>query len=358
MPHTPVSHRVRHIHLNIPPSILHKVLMLMDAHFPILEHLSLSFPVTIKNSLPLTLPKAFLAPNLRHLALPSTSPPRRLQVVTSTVFLVTLVLSNIQTSSYFRPRLLVARLCSLPHLEELSIGFSVPIPRPIAEGDLLGEQRAPVTLPSLKRLRFKGVSVYLESLVAQIRIPLLEQLDITLFNQLVFSLLHLAHLINITDGFKLPEAIVLFDSHETFVTTVHSSAYLKRGPLFLRVMCKPLDWQIDCTAQICHALIPTLLGVERFTLCCFYREIPTEFQNGAIDGTTWQDLLRPFIGMKEFHIPATLLEELSRALQVDEVGSDPGFLHNLRSIKAADNRFSSFIDARQVVGRPVQVVEW
>jgi hypothetical protein len=35
--------RVRHIHLHLPPSILHKVLVLMDEHFPILEHLSLSF---------------------------------------------------------------------------------------------------------------------------------------------------------------------------------------------------------------------------------------------------------------------------------------------------------------------------
>jgi hypothetical protein len=41
--------RVRHIHLDLPPSILHKVLVLMDEHFPILEHLSLSF--TAQNSI-------------------------------------------------------------------------------------------------------------------------------------------------------------------------------------------------------------------------------------------------------------------------------------------------------------------
>ena len=100
----------------------------------------------------------------------------------------------------------MARLRSLPQLEELYIGFSIPIPRPSTERELLGEQGTPVTLPSLKNLRFKGVSAYLESLVAQIRAPLLEQLDITLFNQIAFALPHLSHLINITEGFKFPDS--------------------------------------------------------------------------------------------------------------------------------------------------------
>ena len=84
--------------------------------------------------------------------------------------------------------------------------------------------------------------------------------------------------------------------------------------------------------------------------------IPTEWQNGEIDGTTWHELLRSFIGVKELYIDDALLEELSRALQVDEVGLDPGFLPNLQSIHADDNLFTSFIDSRQVVGRPVQFV--
>ena len=54
------------------------------------------------------------------------------------------------------------------------------------------------------------------------------------------------------------------------------------------------------------------------------------------------------------YINGGLLKELSRALQVDGVGLDPGFLLDLRSIYAWDNSFASFIDTRQVVGRPVQ----
>jgi hypothetical protein len=245
----------------------------------------------------------------------------------------------------------VARLQSLPQLKDLYIGFSIPIPRPSTERELLGEQGAPVTLPSLKYLQFKGVSAYLESLVAQIRAPILEQLGITLFYQIALALPHLAYLINITEAFKLPSAAVDFYRNEVDVTAAHHGS--EWGPFFFCVICKPLDWRIDCAAQICHGLIPALSCVEHLKLRN-HREVPTELQNGTIDSATWHDLLRSFIGVKELYIDKRLLEELSRALQVDEVGSDPGFLPNLRSIHAADNLFTSFIDTRRVVDRPVQ----
>jgi hypothetical protein len=344
--------RVHHIDLDLPPPILHKALVLMNGHFPTLEHLSLS--LSAQNSIPFTLPKAFLAPNLRHLTLPGISPPRRLRMLTSTVSLVTLAISNIQTSGYFRPRVLIARLSSIPQLEELDIGFSIPIPRPSAERELLGEERAPVTLPSLKKLSFKGVSAYLESLVAQIRVPLLERLDIALFNQITIALPHLFHLINTTEVFKPRIAAAYFNFNEVIVIVDHHISPSLGGPLIFSVKCTQLDWQIDCAAQICDALTPMLSSVEQFMLHCDHFQIPTELQNGKIESTQWHDLLRPFIGTKELHINYTFLEELSRALQVDEVGSDPGFLTNLRTIAGRRNLFTSFMDARQAVGRPVK----
>ena len=347
--------RVCHIELDLPPSVLHKVVALMDQNFPILEHLSLSFAVTCQNNLPFTLPKAFLAPNLHHLTLPSIDPVRRLRVLTSTISLVTLKLSIIQTSGYFRPGLLVARFQSLPLLEELCLEFSIPIPHPSAETELLGEHRAPVTLPSLKYFQFKGVSAYLESLVAQIRVPLLEWLSIALFNQISLALLHLSPLINaFTEGLKVSVASVTFGRKDVSVAAVSGTTY--REVLRLSVICKPLDWQIDCAAQICQAIIPALSYVHQLTFYCgddYSQDIQTELQNSAIDSTTWNDLLRSFIGVKTLYINETLLEELSGALQV-EVGSDPGFLPNLRKIGASRNVFTSFIDTRQVVGRPVQ----
>ena len=352
-----LHHRIHHMDLSLPPSIFNKALALMNENFPILEYLFLS--ADSGQHLPLTLPKGFLAPNLRHLTLSGISLPKRLRVLTSTVSLVTLRLSSIQTSRYFRPRLLVARLRSLPLLEELTIEFSTPIPRPSTESELLGEGGAPVTLPSLKTLSFHGVGAYLESLVAQIKVPLLEKLSIRLFNQIALVLPHLFYLISITEVFKFSSATITFNlgvyHPEVSISMNHDlQDYYLIGPFRLAVKCKPVDWQIDCAAQICHGLIPTLFDVEGLWLKHAYLPIPTEMRNGAIDSATWHDLLRSFIGLKKLYIGQEFLEELSRALQVDEVASDPSFLPNLQSICASDNPFTSFINTRNVVGRPVQ----
>ena len=342
--------RVRQIILYLPPSIFHKCVAFVDGRFPILEQLYLwSVDDTITT---VTLPRAFLAPNLRHLRIPGIcGPSKRLQLLTSTLFLVTLSLWNMQTSSYFRPRLLAARLSCLPQLKELTIGFFMPIPRPGTESELLGEQGTPVTLPNLAILTLRGVSTYLESLISQIRAPVLEQLRITLFNQIAFALPHLSHLINITENLKLSTVKVFFGKGVVFIVTFNDRLI---GPFRLCVLCTQLDWQIDCAAQICSALTPVVSGVEQVVLDFYDKMLPTEWQNGEIDSTTWHELLRPFIGAKELHIEDGLLNEISRALQVDEVESDPGFLPNLQQIFAERNLFASFIDIRQVMGIPIQ----
>ena len=350
--------RVRRIDLYLPPSILCNTLMHMGEHFSTLGHLSLSSASTGDTSL--VLPKTCLAPDLRHLTLRGINLPNRLRILSSASSLVTLVLTNIRASGYFRPRLLVARLESLPQLEELSVGFSIPIPRPSAEKELLGKWGTPVTLPNLKHLRFKGVSAYLERIVAQIRAPSLERLDITLFNQIAFALSHLSHFTNITAGLKLPVVEVKFAHDAVSIIMGHDYWAQQHDRRFaLHVICRQLDWQIDCAAQICGALMPTLFDVKKLTLNFYAQMMPTEWRNGEIDGTTWHELLRSFSGVNELHLCAALSEELSLALRVNDVGSDPGLLPSLREIVSecetshAHELLDSFTDARRVAGRPV-----
>ena len=356
-----LSDRVRRIALHLPPSILHNILMHMGEPFSMLVHLSLSSASTRDTSL--VLPKTCLAPNLRHLTLLGISLPKRLRLLSSTPSLVTLVLKDIRASGYFRPRLLVARLGSLPQLEELSVGFSIPIPRPSAEKELLGKWGIPVILPNLKLFRFQGVSAYLERIVAQIRAPLLEQLDISLFNQIAFALPHLFHFANITEGLKLPVVEVKFAHDKVSIIMGHHNVQQHNGRFTFHVICRQLDWQIDCAAQICGALMPVLFGVEKLTLNFYAQMMPTEWQNGEIDGTTWHELLRTFSGVNELHICAALLEELSRALRVNDAGPDPGLLPGLQEIvcgckeRHARKLFHSFIHARGVAGRPVTITK-
>ncbi|KAI9451454.1 hypothetical protein BJY52DRAFT_1352074 [Lactarius psammicola] len=353
--------RVRSVVLSIPPAIMHKLLVRMDGPYPVLEHLSLSSPA--KEDARLILPMTFVAPNLCYLNLFGISLPTKLPLLSSTVALATLMLTNVQSSGYFLPKHLVTRLRFLPQLEELSICFSIPIPRPSAESELSSAPGTPVTLPALKRLKFRGVGAYLEGLVAQIRAPLLEHLSITVFNQVVFALPHLSHFASTTERLKLPIASVIFEYDAVSVVTDQRTQQQADGPsgFCLRVMCREFDWQVDCAAQICNALMPTLSGVEGLTLDFDGQRIPTEWQGGAVDGTTWRELLGPFVGTREPRICQALAWELSFALQSDDAGLDPMLLPGLQELapqleeEHANNAFSSFVDARQIAGRPVRL---
>ena len=308
------------------------------------------------------LPETFLAPNLRHLTLSGIRLPAELTLL-STISLVTLILADIRATTYFLPKDLVRYLQSFSQLEELSISFSVPLPRPSAERELSDALQNPVTLPTLRYLTFKGVGAYLDSLVAQIRAPLLDHLNITLFNQIAFALPHLSHFTNTTEGLDLPTAKIIFTHDAVSVVTDHRTQQLgSRHPGFsLQVICKQLDWQIDSAAQICRSLMPVLSRVERLELDFDGMMIPAEFRDGAVDGVTWRELLEPFIGARGLHICRTLTRELSSALQLDNVGLDPGLLPSLLVLapkiqeEQAIKAFASFVNICQVAGRPVHL---
>jgi hypothetical protein len=211
-----------------------------------------------------------------------------------------------------------------------------------------------VTLPNLKYFRFQGVSAYLECHVAQIEATRLERLDITLFNQIAFVLPHLSRFINTTEALELSNVTIFFDYK--YFTIMDRKGYGVPFEFSLRVMCSELDWQIDSASQICSALMSTLSGVQKLKLD---HEGPMmiTWRNGGIDGTTWHELLRPFMFVNELRICYQLSEELSRALQVDEVGLDPGLLPDLQEIVARfdGGLFDSFIHARHIAGRSVRL---
>ena len=125
-------------------------------------------------------------------------------------------------------------------------------------------------LSKLKSLSFRGVGAYLERLISQIRAPVLKVLDITLFNQLAFSLAHLSQFVNITELIKFSRTATINFLPGASVTLSHRVMDWRSANwdqhFALRVMCKSSDWQIDCTAQICNALMSTLSGIENLSL--------------------------------------------------------------------------------------------
>lgn len=298
--------------LQTPSPTLDEWTVPTDEPLPTLEHPSLSSTTKPKNGTKLMIPGMFPAPNLRHRKSRATCLLKALPVLASSIPLVALKLTDIRASGYFAPEELVIQLQQLPQLEELSIGFSIPLPRPHAEGKLLLPPTPPTTLPALRRLEFQGVGAYMESLIAQINAPLLERFNIALFNQLAFSLQHLSHLVETTEALRHPFAKVIFNS-EGVSFVGGPRAELSDGGFGLQVRCKRFEWQMNAATHICAALAPVLSVAEEVMLE-FDGPPPPDWRN-AVDGKAWRELLGPFTGAKQIRIVCPHAPEFSASLE-------------------------------------------
>jgi hypothetical protein len=333
----------------------------MNKRFPKLEDLSVSS--TTAEEMSLVLPETLQAPNLRRLTLYGIDLPIGPSLLNSTTGLLTLSLTQIRYSRYFRPQYLVTRLQGLPHLEELSIGFTSPVSLPSGEGlgeELLSARTLPVTLPSLRRLTFRGVDDYLDDLVARINTPHLEQLDLTLLFDPAFTLANLTKFIHRTEGFGFLVSRVSFNKDGPSIDLRH---YEQRGveKIGIHVNCKPLDWQIDSATQVCSALGKITSAVEDLTLDLGVDGMPSNWEN-TLDSTLWHELLLPFVGVKKLHIGPSLKFELSEALQPNAGGAVLEILPQLQELEVqleidhATKAFSALVETRESVGRPVHLL--
>ena len=348
--------RVRRVILRAPSLSLRTWLELMNNLFPKLTDLSLLSTNIEETSL--ILPERFQAPGLRRLSLHDIGLPKGLPLLSSAIALSTLSLTHIRASCYFPPGHLVTQLQGLRHLEELSIGFAIPIPLPSSERELLPAPIPPVTLPSLRRLTFHGVDAYLDNLVAQINTPLLDRLDLTFFFDLAFTVENLTEFIHRTDGFGCLVAQVTFNKDGSSIDAGH---YEDVGKVGLRVNCEPLDWQIDSVTQVCGALWDVLSTVEELTLDLRVDGMPSDWAN-TLDNMAWYELLLPFIGVKKLHICPSLTPELSQALEsvsgelVLELLPELQALEVPLGIDLVTKAFSVFMKTRESVGLPVPLL--
>jgi hypothetical protein len=350
--------RVRRIFVQAPSPSLRIGLESVNKLFPILEDLSL-LSTTEEETSPV-LPDNIRAPNLRHLILQSIGLPAELSLIASATTLITLTLTRIPAPCYFSPGNVVTQLQGLPHLEELSIGFAIPIPRPSAERELLPAPIPPMTLPSLKRLTFRGVGAYLENLVVQINTPFLERLSATLFFEFTYTLPNLTQFVHATEGLHCLSAKILFNRDgASIVTSIDES--LVGGGLTVNVCCQPLDWKIDSAAQVCRGLEQVLFAVEALTLDLDEDGIQSDPEH-APDSTLWHDLLLPFRGVKKLHIGSALTYDLADTLKSDAANAlILDLLPSLQDLgvrlkaNIAYNAFSAFIETRERAGHRVQL---
>jgi hypothetical protein len=230
----------------------------------------------------------------------------------------------------------------MPYLRILSIGFlsAVP-PRPG-----LGSQRsfppgqtsqARIELPALKQLVYRGASAYLEHLLARIRTPVIQDIDITLFNQLTLKIPRICTFISDLESFRPTTARIDFAQTSAhillFVPSValQSSESQSQFPdISVSVSCARFDFQVSAMAQICSGLSGTgtisgaelahanlVLPVEELILGFHPSEFPEEWRGGedVVDSSLWRILLTPFRQTRTLRVHLALAADLEHALR-------------------------------------------
>ncbi len=236
----------------IPSSLLEQVLASMQMPFPALTNLRLG---SKDESAPLV-PDWFLggsAPRLRHLSLRSIQVPELPKLLLSATDLVDLSLRDIPHSAYIPPETMVACLSTLTRLKTFIVEFMSPQSRPQADPE---HRRPPpltlTVLPALTEFKFKGVSEYLEDLVARIDAPLLHSLAITLFHQLLFETPHISQFFSRTLKTKaINDARIVFKDRAVQVSLPLTSGMSPDETLSLGISCRESDWQLSSLAQVC-----------------------------------------------------------------------------------------------------------
>ena len=346
---------------NIPNSLLKKFAAITKP-FPTLTELKIS---SWDKTVPV-ISDSFLGgstPQLRTLELHGIPFPALGKLLLSTSNLVDLDLRKIPHSGYISPQAIVAGLGASRRIKKIALDFQSPQ----SWDDRVGWNPPPlarIVLPTLTRLVFKGDSQYLEVIVSRIDAPLLDSLEITFFNQLMFDTPLLGQFVGRTGTFMaIHRADVDFYDLGVHITLGQRKETFHDPTLTLIILCKQPDWQLSSIAQVCNSIIPPLPTLEK--LCIGKSSFPRSQWYDDMENAEWIELLQPFTCVKDLvlserFVPLVVpsLQELDeeRVTQTLPVLQDLS-LEGPQSSGAIREAMETFIAARQLSGHPVTINE-
>ena len=256
-------------------------------------------------------PNSFLGgstPRLQTLWLDFIPFPGLPKLLSSTNHLVLLHLWNIPDSGYISPQVVVTCLAAMTGLESFTLGFHSPQSRANQQSRPLPPSTS-ILLPSLAVLKFKGVSEYLEDLLALVSVPILHSVQITFFNQLIFGTSQLTRLICHTNKLKdLNDSaeIVLYDRFIEIMTPRKPTSDGCR--INLRISCTGSDWQLASLTQVWNSILP-------FTSLYIMDDLHHQPLWQDTEDTQWLEFLRRFTTVKELYLSEQLTFRVGTALQ-------------------------------------------
>ena len=235
--------------------------------------------------------------HLRRIHFTRVAFPALLQLLSSSANLIDLQLHEVFHPWKFTPEMLMKTLSNLGQLRSLSLhlcsaAYYRHFPPPEMER---------IFLPVLTRLNFRGSMAYLESIVAMIDVPLLEDIEITLFDHPVLAHSKLNTFINQIEMYRSHCGAHVLSSRPT----ISFSLTQPGAPMCLKLqlLCKPLRMQISSLAQIC--LNSPFLFKDKWDRCIIATR-PSVRMNSS-HGRELLELLNLFTGKRFFHLNEKLL---------------------------------------------------
>jgi hypothetical protein len=300
--------RVYRIKLTHVPSLhLENVLVAMHEPLPELTDLQLHSP---DQTTPV-LPDSFLggsAPRLKKLWLERIPFPGLPTLLLSATLLTTLYLDGIPHAGYISPEAIVTAFSTLTSLERLRLEFQSPRSRP----DRTSRRPTRTVLPVLRYFEFRGLSEYLDDLVARIGAPRLSNLKITFFNDIVFDALQISQFIGRTPMLKTPtDAHVAFEVDAARIYL--SSQTSDHGKLNVRILCSEPDWQVLSLGQVCTSSLPPFSTLE--DLYVYEARYSQPNWQHDIENSLWLELLLQFTSVKNIYLSEEFAPRIVTALQ-------------------------------------------
>jgi hypothetical protein len=330
--------------------------------FPMLTRLELS----LRDGMAVVLPDTFMGgstPRLQRLDLFHVSFPTLPNLLLSATDLNYLRLWDIPNSGYISPGGFVTCLPAMTRLETFHLGFRFPRPPP-DQRSRHPPQLTRIILPALTRFLFRGNSEYLDDLMAQIDVPLLDELNVTFFNQLVFDIPQLLQLVSRTRLNALNQADILIDGDYVRVKFSPQRGTASHKSLMLMIKCRNVDWQISSLAQVFRPSLPPLSTLERLDILEGLQSLP-RWQDG-MENIQWLDLLQPFTAVKNLYLSKELVSRVAPALQ--ELIGDGAvellpalqnlFIEGPHPTGPVQEAIAKFILERQLSGHPATVHHW
>jgi len=359
------SDRVYDIYLGaVQGHLLESVVGVMEGPFPSLESLVLNSDTD--GPAPV-LPDSFLsgsAPRLQSLILGHVQFPafRRLPLVAGN--LVHLRLWDIPGHRYIPPRAIINCLVALTALQSFDLEFSLP-PSPPYQPSRLPPPLTRAILPALTSFHVKGVSEYLEDIVALIEVPLLNDFGVTFFNQLMFNNPQTLQFISRAERIKVSNRATVILSLDTIVLKFsQKTETVNHTGLEIVISSTQTDWQLSSLAQICVWSLPHLSTLERLDICDDRHSSP-EWQDD-MENDQWLELVQPFTAVKDLHLSKDVAQRFAPALQelTEERVAEmlPAlqnlFLEELQTSGPIHKATGQFVAARQLSDHPVALHNW